>query len=228
MRNSVCPVPWHRLRHTYGVPSSKNQEPLRFGGLGLGFPWGEHYDAPPYIVPCAVCQSPRPWESDIRYRYRPRWLPFLLPDLLEPSRVACFCSARGFLRPPRRGVPNPEPGIRTTKPQVTGHFWVRNPESQNPRSRGISGFGGFVTRKAPVPNPPESENVTGRLRFQGGVSSGWGEFEGGSPPLKVPAGTPAKPGRQGRRGALAAASERAERRSRGAPPCTAKACFGIT
>ena len=35
--------------------------------------------------------------------------PFLLPDLLESSRVACFCSARGFLRPPRRGVPNPEP-----------------------------------------------------------------------------------------------------------------------
>lgn len=22
MRNSVCAVPWHRLRHTYGVPSS--------------------------------------------------------------------------------------------------------------------------------------------------------------------------------------------------------------
>ena len=74
-----------------------------------------------------------------------------------------------------------------------------------------------MTKKAPVPNPPTPENVTARLRFLGGVSSGWGEFEGGSAPLKVPAGTPAKPGRQGRRGALAAASKRAEGSQGGHP-----------
>ena len=59
-----------------------------------------------------------------------------------------------------------------------------------------------MTRKAPVPNPRNPKNVTARLRFLGGVSSGWGEFEGGAAPLMGAGRHPVKPGRQGRRGVL--------------------------
>ena len=51
------------------------------GRAGAGMPMGE-------------VLRPRPWASDIRYRYRPRF-------------GDCLCG--GFLRPPHRGVPNPEP-----------------------------------------------------------------------------------------------------------------------